>query len=88
MTNATVSNVRDVDERMLTLSFNGQEKTISVADRAPIVGDGSGLEARRDLFVPARRGWGFVDRNRRRRRQRRHVADVGASSDELGEASR
>ena len=47
MTNATVSNVRDVDERMLTLSFNGQEKTISVADRAPIVGDGSGLEARR-----------------------------------------
>jgi hypothetical protein len=64
---------------MLTLSFNGQEKTISVADRAPIVGDGSGLEARRELFVPAWRGWGFVDRNRRRRRQRCHAADVGAS---------
>ncbi|HKN29528.1 MAG TPA: hypothetical protein VJY34_17255 [Roseiarcus sp.] len=60
MTNATVSNaVKEVDGRMLTLTFHGQEKKISVADGTPIVTFAPATEA--DLkpgatvFVPAQR---------------------------------
>ena len=61
MTNGTVLNaVKDVDGRTLTVSYEGQEKKVSVPEGIPIVTFGPATEA--DLkpgatvFVPAQRG--------------------------------
>ncbi len=61
MTNATVSNaVKEVDGRMLTLTFDGQEKKISVAEGTPIVtfapATNADLKPGATVFVPAQRG--------------------------------
>jgi hypothetical protein len=61
MTNATVSNaVKDVDGRMLTLSYHGQEKKILIAENIPIVtfapATPADLAPGATVFIPAERG--------------------------------
>jgi hypothetical protein len=61
MTNATVANaVREVDGRMLTLSYRGQEKKIAIPDATPIVtfapATPADLTPGATVFVPAERG--------------------------------
>jgi len=61
MTNATVSNfVKDVDGRVVTLSYHGQEKKISIADGTPVVtfapAGPANLAPGAIVFVAAERG--------------------------------
>lgn len=61
MTNATVANaVKDVDGRMLTLSYHGQEKKIAIPPTTPVVtfapATPADLTPGAPVFVPAERG--------------------------------